>query len=456
MIHMRTDTVVETPTPSEPLEARTMTPERPVTQASEAAAAPAVADPPASRAGRRWWLWLLAAAAALLVVYLLLPKHGGARAQGAGTGSSGGQNGKAGDPASRAVPVGAVAAKKKDVGVFLTGLGTVAPLATVTVKSRVDGQLVTLRFHDGQLVRAGEVLADIDPRPFQVQLMQAQGQRAKDEAALQNARVDLQRYQVLAREDSIPRQQLDTQAASVRQIEATLESDQAQIESAKLNLSYCRIAAPLSGRVGLRLVDPGNMVHASDPNGLVVITQLQPINVVFTLPADQLPAVLGPVHAGRQLPVDALDRELKRRLASGALLAVDNQIDPATGTVRLKASFANGDEALFPNQFVNARLLVNTLHGATVIPTAAVQRSPQSTFVYVVKPDKAVEARNVQVELTQGEETVERGVAAGEVVVVDGLDKLRPGMKVEVSRADLAGNGRRGGESGSAPQRTAL
>jgi len=420
-------------------------------------ASPAVEDRPEGRGRRRWWIWLLAAAAAVLVVYLMTHRGGGGRAQGAKAGGRAGQNGARGDQ-PRSVPVSAVAARNRDVGVFLTGLGTVNPLATVAVKSRVDGQLVRLHFQDGQAVRAGDLLAEIDPRPFQVQLMQAQGQRAKDEAALANARLDLQRYQALVREDSIPRQQLDTQAATVRQLEATIESDQAQIESAKLNLSYCRIAAPLSGRVGLRMVDPGNMVHANDPNGLVVITQLQPINVVFTLPADQLPSVLGQVHAGRRLPVDALDRDLKRKLASGSLLAVDNQIDPATGTVRLKALFANQDEALFPNQFVNARLLVDTLRGATVVPTAAVQRSPQSSFVYVVKPDKTVEARNVQVQLTQGEDTVERGVAPGDVVVVDGLDRLRPGMKVEVTRADApgGGNGRRGGANAAGPQRTAL
>ena len=418
-------------------------------------APPAVEEPHEARGRRRWWIWLLAAVAAVLAVYWLTHRGGAGRGQGAKTGAAAGQNGARGQ-GQRSVPVSAVAARNRDVGVFLTGLGTVNPLATVAVKSRVDGQLVRLHFQDGQVVRAGDLLAEIDPRPFQVQLMQAQGQKAKDEAALQNARLDLARYQALVREDSIPRQQLDTQAATVRQLEATIQSDQAQIESAKLNLSYCRIAAPLAGRVGLRMVDPGNMVHASDPNGIVVITQLQPINVVFTLPADQLPGVLGQVHAGRRLPVDALDRDLKKKLASGSLLAVDNQIDPATGTVRLKAVFANEDEALFPNQFVNARLLVDTLRGATVVPTAAVQRSPQSTFVYVVKPDKTVEARNVQVELTEGEDTVERGAAPGDLVVVDGLDRLRPGMKVEVSRADAPGaNGRRRA-NGGAPQRTAL
>jgi len=416
--------------------------------APRVASGAASGTPPAAREEeetprrRRWWPWLLAFAAVLLVAYLVIPKKG--RAQ-----SADGAKGK-GDKAQaqRPVPVLASAAVSKDVGVYLTGLGTVTPLATVAVRSRVDGQLVSLSFHDGQAVHAGDLLATIDPRPFQVQLLQAQGQKAKDQAALENAKVDLARYQILAQQDSIPKQQLDTQVATVHQDEATLESDQAQIESAKLNLTYSRITAPITGRVGLRLVDPGNMVHATDPNGVVVITQLQPINVLFTLPADQLPQVLGQVHGGAKLPVDAFDRDLKRKLASGSLIAVDNQIDPNTGTVKLKGIFGNENEALFPNQFVNARLLVHTLPSATVVPTAAVQRSPQSSFVYVVKPDKTVEARNIRIQLTQGDDTVQSGVAAGDLVVVDGLDKLRPGMKVEVSRADAA--------RGAAPQRTAL
>jgi multidrug efflux system membrane fusion protein len=424
--------------------------ERPAEEAPPAVT-PDEPHPTAPGGRRRWWLWLLALAAVAAAIYLLIP-HGKSQPNGdtaaaggtAGTAARGGRGGRdgkaAGDAASRPVPVLAAPARTKDVGVYLTGLGTVVPLNTVTVKSRVDGQLLRIHFQEGQLVRAGDLLAEVDPRPFQVQRMQAEGQKAKDEAALQNARVDLARYQALIQQDAIPRQQLDTQAAAVAQIQATLKSDQAQIESAKLNLAYSRITAPTGGRVGLRQMDLGNIVHAADPNGIVTITQLQPINVLFTLPGDQLQQVLPQVHGGKRLPVDAYDRDLKRKLGTGQLLAVDNQIDPTTGTVRIKALFPNADEALFPNQFVNARLLVDTLKGAVTVPTAAVQRSPQSTFVYVVKPDKTVEVRNVKVQLSEGEDTtLQSGLAAGELVVVDGVDKLRPGAKVDATTADTNG-----------------
>jgi multidrug efflux system membrane fusion protein len=387
---------------------------------------------------RRWWLWVLALLALAAAVYLLVHHNSkakaaesGASADGSGgAGSAGGQGGKGGK--GGAVPVLTATAQAKDMGVYLSGLGTVVSLNTVSVKSRVDGQLLRINFREGQLVRAGDVLAELDPRPFQVQLMQAQGQKSKDVAALQNAKVDLARYQTLIQSDSIPRQQLDTQAAMVAQIQASIESDQAAIESAKLNLTYARITAPTGGRIGLRQMDLGNIVHAADPTGLVTITQLQPIDVVFTLPADQLPQVVPQVHGGKVLPVDAYDRDLKVKLGAGQLLAVDNEIDPTTGTVKLKALFPNTDEALFPNQFVNARLLVNTLKNTVTVPSAAVQRSPQATFVYVVKPDKTVEVRNVAVQLTEGDDTsIGKGLAAGEQVVTDGIDKLRPGAKVQ-------------------------
>jgi multidrug efflux system membrane fusion protein len=392
---------------------------------------------------RHWLRWLLILGAVAVAIYLFAHrpgqnKGGNAQEQGqsGGKGAAGGKGGQ-----DRPVPVLAAAARTKDVGVYLTGLGTVAALNTVGVKSRVDGQLMRVNFHEGQIVRAGDLLAEIDPRPFQVQLMQAEGQRAKDEAALQNAKVDLQRYEILIQQDSIPRQQLDTQAATVKQFEAALKSDQAQIESARLNLTYARVTAPSGGRVGLRQVDVGNVVHAGDANGIVTITQLQPIDVLFTIPADHLSQVLPQVHSGQSLAVDAYDRDLKNKLATGKLLAVDNQIDPTTGTVRIKAVFDNNDEALFPNQFVNARLLVDTLRGVVTVPNAAIQRSPQSTFVYFVKPDHTVESRNVVVKMSEGDEsTIQSGLAAGDVVVIDGVDKLRPGSKVDVSMVDANGH----------------
>jgi multidrug efflux system membrane fusion protein len=398
-----------------------------------------VLDEPPPR--RHWLRWLLILGAVAVAIYLFTHrpgqnKDGSAEGQGQTKGAAGGKGGQ-----DRPVPVLAAAARTKDVGVYLTGLGTVAALNTVGVKSRVDGQIMRINFREGQIVRAGDLLAEIDPRPFQVQLMQAEGQRAKDEAALQNAKVDLKRYEILIQQDSIPRQQLDTQAATVKQFEAALKSDQAQIESARLNLTYARVTAPSGGRVGLRQVDVGNVVHAGDANGIVTITQLQPIDVLFTIPADHLSQVLPQVHSGQSLAVDAYDRDLKNKLATGKLLAVDNQIDPTTGTVRIKAIFDNNDEALFPNQFVNARLLVDTLRGVVTVPNAAIQRSPQSTFVYFVKPDHTVESRNVVVKMSEGDEsTIQSGLAAGDVVVIDGVDKLRPGSKVDVSMVDANGH----------------
>jgi len=382
-------------------------------------------DTQRNEARRRRWRWLLGLATVGLAGYAVLARE----SQGQPAGGK-----AAADPGVRAVPVLAAAAVTRDVGVYLSGLGTATALNTVTVRTRVDGQLNEVAFREGQLVHKGDLLAQIDPRPFQVQLVQAEGQKAKDEAALKDAQLDLQRYQVLVQQDSIPRQQLDAQVATVHQLEATLKTDQGQIEAAKLNLVYSRIGAPITGVVGLRLVDPGNIVHATDANGLVVITQLQPIAVVFTIPADQLPEVLPQLRAGRQLVVEAYDRDLKSKLATGSLLAIDNQIDPSTGTIRLKAVFPNQDGALFPNQFVNARLLADTLRGAVTVPAAAIQRSPQSTFVYVVKLDSTVELRNVEVQLTEGDQaSIRRGVSPGEVVVVDGTDKLQPGAKVAVS-----------------------
>ena len=356
------------------------------------------------------------------------------------------------DP-SRAMPVTAVPAKASDVSVYLKGLGSVLPIATVTVRTRIDGQLMKVLFREGQIVRAGDVLAEIDPRTYEAQLQQAEGQMARDRALLANAQIDLERYRVLFRQDSVAKQQLDTQEALVRQYEGTVKIDQAAIDTAKLQLTYCRITAPISGRLGLRLVDPGNIVRAGDASGLVVITQLQPIGVVFTIPEDNLPQVMQKLRAGDKLPVDAYDRSDKAKLASGTLLTVDNQIDPATGTVKLKAQFANADNGLFPNQFANVRMLVDVKRDATQVPGAAIQRGTPGTFVYVVKPDNTVTVRIVKPGPIQGDNvSIEQGLEPGEQVVVDGADKLREGAKVELigkeGRAGKAGPGKDGARKG--------
>jgi multidrug efflux system membrane fusion protein len=342
--------------------------------------------------------------------------------------------------ASRGVPVVAARVRTGDMGVYLTGLGTVTALNTVTVHSRVDGQLINVAFTEGQFVHQGDLLAELDPRPFQVQLTQAEGQLAKDQATVQNAQLDLQRYQDLLKKGIIPQQQVATQVATLNSAEGAVKSDQGQIDSAKLNLTYARITSPITGRIGLRLIDAGNIVHAADTSGLVVITQLDPIAVVFTIPEDQLDQLL-PQMKTRALPVDAYDRDLKKKIASGVLKTVDNQIDPTTGTVKLKAEFANATSALFPNQFVNARLLVDTVKNAVIVPSAAVQRSPQSMFVYVIKPDKTVESRDVVVRLTEGDQTaLASGVSDGETVVTDGVDKLQQGTRVVAQAAGAAGD----------------
>jgi membrane fusion protein, multidrug efflux system len=347
--------------------------------------------------------------------------------------------GKGGFDPNRATPVLADVATKKDVNIFLNGLGTVTPLRTVTVRSRVDGELIKLHFTEGQVVKEGDLLAEIDARPFQVMLMQAQGQMERDQALLANSRIDLERYQTLFKQDSIAKQQVDTQAALVRQYEGAVRTDQSQVDNAKLQLTYSRVTAPISGRLGLRQVDQGNVVRAGDANGLVVITQLQPIAVIFTIPQDNLPLVLKRKSETEKLGVEAWDRENKAKLGAGTLIAIDNQIDPTTGTVKLKGEFPNADGSLFSNQFVNVRMLVDTRKDMTVVPAAAVQRGAQGMFVYVVKDDSTVTVRPVKVGPTDGPVTaIETGVQPGERVVTDGVDRLREGAKIELAQRSPA------------------
>jgi multidrug efflux system membrane fusion protein len=337
----------------------------------------------------------------------------------------------------RPVPIAVATATQGDLPLFLSGLGTVTPANNVLVQSRVDGQLLKLHFQEGQLVRAGDLLAEIDPRQFQVQLQQAEGQLAHDAALLKNAQIDLERYRTLWSQDSIAKQQVDAQEALVRQYEGTVQVDLGAVENAKLQLVYAKVTAPASGRVGLRQVDPGNIVHTTDTNGIVLITQVQPVNVVFTLPEDNLQRVVQKLAAKTALTVAAYDRQQKLKLASGALLTVDNQIDTTTGTVKLKAQFPNEDSALFPNQFVNIRMQVDTLRGVVMVPVNAVQRGAQTNFVYLLGADHTVKIQNVRVGDTEADRIViESGLKAGDQVVIEGLDKLRDGSAVEVVSRD--------------------
>jgi len=334
---------------------------------------------------------------------------------------------------NRPQPVSAVAARTGELNVVQTALGTVTALRTATVKTRADGLLQSVSFVEGGVVKEGAVLATIDPAPYQVALEQAAGQLARDQATLANAKVDLDRYQKLLAQDSIASQQVDQQVALVKQLEGTVKLDQAQVDNAKLQLSWCTITAPIGGLVGLRQIDPGNMVHGSDANGLVVITQLDPISVIFTIPQDTLPRVIARMKAGDRPPVEAWDRDQKTLLARGALSATDSQIDVSTGTVKLRASFSNAEGKLFPNQFVNVKMVVDTLHDAVIVPSAAVQRATQGTIVYVVNADNTASVRPVKVGASEGESTsIQSGLKAGERVVTDGVDRIREGAKVEV------------------------
>ncbi len=383
---------------------------------------------PPSRWSRRRivGLGLLLIAVAAIAWVVLRP----AAKQGGPGGRAGGRPPMA---ANLPVPVRIATAAQQDIDIFLRSLGTVTAYNTVIVRSRVSGELVDVAFQEGQQVKAGDLLAQVDPRAFQVALDQARGTQMQNLAQLENARRDLQRYQALFKQDSIARQQVDTQAALVRQYEGTVKSDQANVDNAKLQLDYARITAPISGRLGLRQVDRGNLVSSSDTNGLVVITQTQPISVVFTLPETQLPEVRAELAAGKTLAVDAYDRADTRRIATGKLETLDNQIDVTTGTLKLKARFDNADDALFPNQFVNVRLHVLTRKDVTAIPTAAVQQGSAGAFVFLVQDDNTIAVRQVKLgAINSGMVAVNEGLKPGDRVVTEGTDRLRAGAKVEI------------------------
>jgi multidrug efflux system membrane fusion protein len=372
---------------------------------------------------KRWWLWLLMLALAVTIGVLLV-RWQTQRAAAV----------KSRDTAVPPVPVAVAQAHTGDIPLYINALGSATPFNTVTVRSRIDGQLLKVMFQEGQFVKQGNPLAEIDPKPFQVQLEQARGQLARDQAQLNNAKLDLQRYQTLSAQGVIPRQQLDTQAANVRQFDGVIRADEAQINNALLQITYCHITAPIGGRVGLRLADVGNMIHANDANGLVVITQVQPIAVLFTIPEDSLSQVLSKVRAGEHLAVEAYDRGGQTKIADGRVETIDNEIDPATGTSRLKALFDNKSNALFPNQFVNVRLLVEIKKDKVLIPAVAIQHGPQGIFVYVVKEDQTAEVRPVTVGTVEGDHaSIDSGLSEGDRVVVDGVDKLRAGSKVKVN-----------------------
>lgn len=370
------------------------------------------------------------------------------RSPSTANGPAGGGRGGAGGPPQL---VGAATIDKGDVRVILNELGTVAPLATVTVKTQIAGQYVEIGFKEGQMVSKGDFLAQIDPRPYQVALQQAQGQLAHDQGLLDQAQIDLARYQTLGHQDSISKQQVDDQRFVVEQYKGTVQADQALVNSARLNLTYCHIVSPIDGQVGLRQVDPGNYVQTSDANGVVVVTQMQPISVLFAVPEDSLSQILPRLRAGATLGVAAYDRANAKLIANGQLATLDNQIDTTTGTLKLRAVFDNADRMLYPNQFVNARLLVDTLKDSVRVPVAAIQRGEPGTFVYLIGADNTVSVRVVKLGPTDdGYVAVRSGLEPGDRVVTDGTDRLRDGVTVAV-RDPAAGGRRAGGQPGAAP-----
>jgi multidrug efflux system membrane fusion protein len=395
-------------------------------------------DPPrAAKPRRRWWLWVIGLLVLLLAAFFIFGRPGSK------TGAAKTASGKGGRGDAAAVtPVVAAEAKTGNIGIYVTGLGAITPIYTVTVKSRVDGQLEKVYFREGEKVRQGDLLIEIDPRPYQAMVTETEGQLLRDQALLENANTDLNRYTTLLSEDAIPEQQLTTQKALVKQYEGTVKNDEGLLAAARLNVSYCRITAPISGVIGLRLVDPGNIVHAADTNGMIVITQVQPISLIFTVAEDQLPPILQKIHAGQKLLVEAWDRDLKNKIATGRLETVDNEIDQTTGTLKLRAIFDNANDALFPNQFVNARLLQQEKKGVTLLPSAAIQRNTNNTYVYLIQPDNTVRVRNITVGTTGGDQTeITSGLKPADRVVMTGVDKLQDGSKVSVGANGDSGAG---------------
>lgn len=390
--------------------------------------------PPPSRFRRVLWLILLAILIGLVVWWVLRHHEAPSTGRFVNTGP---------------MPVGTATVEKGDMPVVDNALGTVTPLATVTVQTQINGQLIDVGFQEGQIVNKGDFLAQIDPRPYQVALEQAQGTLAKDQASLNDARLDLARYEKLVQQNSIATQTLDTQRATVAQDAGQVQVDQAQVDAQKLNLAYCHITAPVGGRVGLRQVDPGNYIQTSSTTGIVVITQLQPISVIFTLPEDSLQAVLNQVHAGQKLVATAFDRTGNTQIEVGQLSTIDNQIDTTTGTVKLRATFANQKYDLFPNQFVNIKLTVTTMTGVDIVPQAAIQRGAPGTFVYLVKSDDTVTATPVTLGPDDGENVaVLKGLSQGDKVVTDGADRLKDGAKVTITEGNGQGSGQGGQTTG--------
>jgi multidrug efflux system membrane fusion protein len=401
------------------------------------------------------WLWIVALAVLIAIGFWYF--HGSrtsteAQGPGAAGGTGKGQGRQGAGAGGFAVPVVVATAQRGDLPVYFEGLGTVTAFNTVTVHSRVDGQITKINFREGQFVHQGDALLEIDARPYQVQLEQAEGQLAKDQAQLRDVQVNYERFQLLFKEGVIPKQQLDTQGAQVGQFEGSIKGDQGLIDSAKLQLVYSRVTAPISGRIGLRLVDMGNIVHASDANGLLVITQLQPIAVIFALPQDQLPQVATKLQKGEQLVVDAYDRDDTTKIESGTLLTIDNQIDITTGTYKLKAVFNNDKNLLFPNQFVNMHLLADVKKNLVIVPASAIQRGPQGTYVYVVQNGNTAKIQTVTIaQSTANNVGLSAGLNPGDAVVVDGQDKLQDGSKISPTTSSAPAPSANGGQQPSSP-----